>query len=190
MDESMMQAICDATERVVADIEPRHHDLATPCVEWTVRDLANHLLATLELGRALLADEMPTVEASPGALPARDLVGDDLLGAYRQGAKALVAATTVDAVGRSHATPLGDMPGAGLAGFAGLDVLVHGWDLATAIGRDATLERSLAEPMLAFARQTISDEMGTRAPRIGPEVPVPDAADATARLVGYLGRSL
>ena len=65
MDENTMRAICDATEQVVARIEPAHQQLATPCSEWSVHDLANHLLATLELGRALLSDEIPTVQAGP-----------------------------------------------------------------------------------------------------------------------------
>jgi len=189
MDENTMQAICSATERVVADVEPAHHHLPTPCSEWTVHDLANHLLATLELGRALLSDQMPDVQAGPGQVPAADLVGDDLLGAYRARSKALVAATTPEAVGRMHTTPLGQMPGAGLAGFAALDVLVHGWDLAKAVGVDAEIDASLAESMLAFARQAIGDEIGTRAPRIGPEVTVAAGADPTARLVAYLGRT-
>jgi uncharacterized protein (TIGR03086 family) len=188
MDENVMQAVCDTTERVVADVKPEHHQLPTPCTEWTVRDLANHLLATLELGRALLSDEMPAVQAGPGELPPVDLVDDDLVGAYRASSKALIAATTRDAVDRVHATPLGNMPGAGLAGFAALDVLVHGWDLGRAIGSMATIDPELAESMLAFARATISDAMGTRAPRIGPEVPVAADADPTARLVAYLGR--
>jgi uncharacterized protein (TIGR03086 family) len=189
MDDNLIRAICDATERVVADIEPAHHELPTPCSEWSVRDLANHLLATLELGRALLSDEMPGVQAGPGQLPTADLLGDDLVGAYRTGAKALVAATTPAAVGRVHTTPLGEMPGTGLAGFAALDVLVHGWDLARAIGREATIDPTLAEPMLEFARQAIGDEMGTRSPRIGPEVTVAADADLTSRLVAYLGRT-
>ena len=98
MDENLMQAICDATEGVVVRIGPDHHQLPTPCSEWTVGDLANRLLGTLELGRALLSDEMPTVQAGPGQVPAADLIGDDLLGSYRAGAKALVAATTDAAV--------------------------------------------------------------------------------------------
>jgi uncharacterized protein (TIGR03086 family) len=189
MNENMMQAICDATERVVADVEPAHHQLSTPCSEWCVRDLANHLLATLELGRALLSDEMSTVQAGPGQVPAKDLIGDDLIGAYRSGAKALIAATTAESIGGMHTTPLGEMPGAGLAGFVALDVLVHGWDLARAIGREATITPTLAEPMLEFARQAISDDMGTRAPLIGPEVAVPVDSDPTSRLVAYLGRT-
>jgi uncharacterized protein (TIGR03086 family) len=189
MDENLMRAICHATERVVGDVQPGHQQLPTPCSEWSVHDLANHVIATLELGRALLSDEMPAVQAGPGRLPDVDLVGDDLIGVYRSGSEALVAATTPEAVERVHHTPLGEMPGAGLAGFAALDVLVHGWDLAKAIGIDATIDPSLAEPMLAFARQTISDEMGTRAPRIGAEVIVAPDADPTARLVAFLGRT-
>jgi uncharacterized protein (TIGR03086 family) len=189
MDENMMRAICETTERVVAHVEPAHHNMSTPCSEWTVHDLANHLLATLELGRALLLDEMPAVQVGPGQVPPVDLVGDNLIGAYGTGSKALVSATTADAVGRVHVTPLGEMPGAGLAGFAALDVLVHGWDLATAIGIDATIDPSLAEPMLAFARQAIGDNNDMRAPRIGPEIAVGADADPTARLVAYLGRT-
>ncbi len=184
-----MREICDATGRVVADVEPTHYKLRTPCSEWSVHDLANHLLATLELGRALLSDQMPVVQAGPGQVPTVDLVGDDLLGAFRDGSNALVAATTPEAVSRTHATPFGEMPGAGLAGFAALDVLVHGWDLAKATGRIATIEPTLAEPMLAFARQAIGDEMDSRSPRIGPVVAVAADADLTAQLVAYLGRT-
>ena len=105
-----MKAACDSTDRVVATITPDQHDLPTPCVDWNVRQLANHLLATLHLGRALLSDQMPTVQSGPGQVPAEDLIGEDLVAAYRDGAQALIAATTSDAVNRMHVTPLGEMP--------------------------------------------------------------------------------
>jgi uncharacterized protein (TIGR03086 family) len=87
-----------------------------------------------------------------------------------------------------HRTPLGEMPGPALAGFTALDVFVHGWDLASAIGEPVDFDDRLAEQLLEFSRSAISTEAGTRAPRIGPEVPVPDDATAMARLLGYLGR--
>src|SRR5262249_61103135 len=93
MDELLMKTVCDATERVVAGVMPAQYALPTPCSEWCVKDLANHLLGTLSLGRALLSDTAPTVHAGPGELPADDLVGDDLLGAYQSGAAALLAVT-------------------------------------------------------------------------------------------------
>ena len=183
-----MKAACASTDRVVATITPDQFDLSTPCADWNVKQLDNHLIATLHLGRALLSDEMPTVQSGPGQLPVEDLVGDDLIGAYRDGVEVLVAATTSDAVGRMHVTPLGEMPGVGLAGFTALDVFVHGWDLAKATGQPTTLDGELAELMLGFARQAISDESGTRAPLIGPEIATASSGDTTTRLVAYLGR--
>jgi uncharacterized protein (TIGR03086 family) len=78
------------------------------------------------------------------------------------------------------------MPGTVLGGFTALDIAVHGWDLAVATGQPALIDDNLAEPVLAFARETITAE--TRAPRIGPEIVVPAEASATDRLVAFLGR--
>lgn len=187
MDRTTMQRACASTERFVERVGAAHHTQATPCPDWDVRALLNHVLGTLALGRALLADAPPTVSMGPGELPEVDLVGDDALKAYRAGVEALLDAAAGDALERSHQTPLGDMPGAVLGGFTTLDILVHGWDLATATGQDATLEPDLAEQVLAFAHQAITDE--TRAPRIGPEVGIAADATPTARLVAYLGRT-
>ncbi len=186
MDLTTMRRACESTERVVDRVRPDQYGLATPCTDWDVRALLNHLLGTLALGDALLADTQPTVNVAPGELPDIDLVGDDPAKAYRLGAEALLAAAAGDSLTRSHQTPLGEMPGAVLAGFTTMDILVHGWDLAKATGQDPTLEPSLAEEVLGFARQTIGG--ATRAPRIGPQVAVATDAAATDRLVGHLGR--
>jgi len=186
MDLTTMQQACSSTERFVERVTPDQYGLATPCTEWDVRALLNHLMGTLALGAALLGDSQPTVNMGPGELPDVDLVGDDPAKAYRVGVEGLLAAAGGDALSRPHDTPLGAMPGAVLGGFTTLDILVHGWDLATATGLDATLEPALAEKVLGFAQQTINE--ATRAPRIGPELAVDTGATATARLVGYLGR--
>ncbi len=181
-----MQRACASTERILDGVTPAQYGLATPCERWDVRALMNHVLGTLSLGSALLGDTQPDVNMAPGELPDIDLVGDDPLKAYRIGVEALLGSATGDALTRSHTTPLGEMPGAVLGGFTTLDITAHGWDLAKATGQDATLDASLAEDVLGFARQTISDT--TRAPRIGPEVAVAPGASVTNQLVGYLGR--
>ena len=97
----------------------------------------------------------------------------------------MAAAGAGDALTRVHATPLGDMPGPALAGFTTLDIAVHGWDLARATGQPDDLDGRLAAHVLAFAEQALTP--ATRAPRIGPAVPVPADAPVT-RLAGFLGR--
>jgi uncharacterized protein (TIGR03086 family) len=186
VDPTTLQRACDSTERVVERITPDQYSQPTPCTEWDVRALLNHVIGTLALGEALQRDTMPAVGAAPGGLPDTDLVGDDPLKAYRANAEALLRATSDEALTRTHQTPFGEMPGSMLAGMVTLDVLVHGWDLAKATGQDTTLDDELAAHVLQFAQQTPSDEM--RAPRICPAIPVPGDATTTQRLVAFLGR--
>lgn len=186
MDLTTMQQACASTERIVGGVTAEHYDRATPCADWDTRALLNHVLGTLALGADLLGDVEPTVRMAPGSLPDVDLVGADPLKAYQVGVDGLLAAAGGDALARSHSTPLGAMPGGVLGGFTALDIAVHGWDLAKATGQRAELDDDLADEVLAFARQTITDT--TRAPRIGPEVTAGPGASATDRLVAFLGR--
>lgn len=186
MDLTTMQRACASTERIVDGVTAEHYDLPTPCGDWNTRALLNHLLGTLALGAGLLGDVEPTVRMAPGSLPDADLVGDDPPKAYRVGVDGLLAAAGGDALTRSHSTPLGAMPGSVLGGFTTLDIAVHGWDLAKATGQQAELDDELADEVLAFAMQTITDT--TREPRIGPEVAAGPGASATDRLVAFLGR--
>jgi uncharacterized protein (TIGR03086 family) len=187
MDANTLKRACAATEPIVERLSRMDYAKATPCQEWNVRDVANHLLGTLELGRALLSDTPPEAPVGPGELPGVDLAGDDPAKAYRVGVESLLAAAAGDAFSRVHQTPLGDMPGAVLGGFTTLDIFVHGWDLARATGQSTGMDDALAEEILGFAHQAVTDE--TRAPRIGPQVAAPEGASATERLMAYMGRT-
>jgi uncharacterized protein (TIGR03086 family) len=163
-------------------------DAPTPCTEWDVRMLLNHVIGTLWLAEALFGDRPPRHPMAPGGLPGADLAGDDPAAAYAEAsAAALAAASAGDALTRVHVTPLGEMPGPGLAGFTTLDILVHGWDLARATGQPADLDGRLAAQMLGFAEQALATPE-SRAGRIGPAVPVAADAPVTQRLVAFLGR--
>jgi uncharacterized protein (TIGR03086 family) len=188
MTPDLITAVCASTERVIEGLGPDQYELSTPCTEWNVRQLLNHVLGALGLGAALMTDSMPTVQVGPGQVPGEDLVGDDPLAAYRSAVAAFGAVATPDAIGRMHATPMGEMPGAALAGFATLDVLVHGWDLAKATGQDTRLDAGLAEQMLGFASQAMPDG-SPRGPLMAASVAVGSDADATDRLVAFTGRT-
>jgi len=176
-----------STAGIVETVRPDQAGAPTPCTEWDVRDLLNHIIGTLWLSEALLSDHAPRHPMAPGGLPGTDLAGPDPAGAYAEAsAAALTAASAGDSLTRVHPTPLGDMPGPALAGFTTLDLLVHGWDVAKATGQPAAQDGALAGHVLAFAEQAITP--GFRAPRIGPAVPVAADAPVTDRLVGFLGR--
>lgn len=187
MDLTTLERACAATEPVVAKVTPAHYGLATPCTEWDVHDLLNHLVGTVALGRTLLRDLPPTVAIGPGALPATDVVGDDPAAAYRREAEALLREVDAGDITRTHATPLGDMPGTALAGFIALDVVVHGWDLGRAIDAPPAVDDDLAAGILDFARAAFV--AAPRPPVLGVEVPAPPGASALDRLVAFAGRT-
>jgi uncharacterized protein (TIGR03086 family) len=176
-----------STAEVVKGVRPGQAEAPTPCTEWDVRDLLSHVIGTLWLAEALFTGQAPRYPMAPGGLPPADLGRDDPVAAYAEAsAAALAAAGAGDALTRVHTTPLGDMPGPILAGFTTLDIAVHGWDLARATGQPDDLDGRLAAHVLAFAEQALTP--ATRAPRIGPAVPVPADAPVTRRLAGFLGR--
>ena len=177
-----------STAEIVKATPASSLDATTPCAEWDVRTLLNHVIGTLWLAESLFADHAPRYPMAPGGLPAADLVGGDPAAAYAEAAAAaLAAAASGDTLTRVHVTPLGEMPGPALAGFTTLDILVHGWDLATATGQPADLDGRLAAHALEFAGQTLATAEG-RAGRIGPAVPVAADAPVTQRLAAFLGR--
>ena len=177
-----------STAEIVREAPADRMEAPTPCTEWDVRALLNHIIGTLWLAEGLFSDRPPRYPMAPGGLPAGDLAGTDPSAAYDEAsAAALAAVRTGDALTRAHATPFGEMPGPGLAGFTTLDLLVHGWDLAKATGQPTDLDGRLAAHVLGFA----SHALGTtesRAGRMGPALSVAADAPVTSRLVAFLGR--
>jgi uncharacterized protein (TIGR03086 family) len=177
-----------STAEIVKAAPAGQLDAPTPCAEWDVHTLLNHVIGTLWLAEGLFGDQAPRYPMAPGGLPSADLAGDEPAAAYAEAAAAALAvAAAGDALTRTHATPLGDMPGPGLAGFTTLDILVHGWDLATATGQPVDLDGRLAAHVLGFAERALGSPEA-RAGRIGPVVPVAADAPMTQRLVAFLGR--
>ena len=177
-----------STAEIVKAVPAGQLDAPTPCTEWDVRALLNHVIGTLWLAEGLFGDQAPRYPMAPGGLPPADLAGEDPAAAYAEAAAAaLAAASAGDALTRVHVTPLGEMPGPGLAGFTTLDMVVHGWDLATATGQPADLDGRLAAHVLGFAGHALATPE-SRAGRIGPAVPVAADAPVTERLAAFLGR--
>jgi uncharacterized protein (TIGR03086 family) len=187
MNATSLQRSCDATELIVAAVRADQFGLPTPCSEWDVRALINHLLGTFALGPALLGGPALDMELRPGGLPPIDLAGDDPLKAYRTHAEHLLDAVRTDDLDRVRPTPLGEAPGSRVLGFVTLDAFVHGWDLAKATGQRPEFAPDLTAEMLEFAHENVGE--GVRGTIIGPEVTVAADAPAIDRLVAYLGRT-
>src|SRR4051812_28657066 len=164
----------EATGRTVAAIRPDQLSAPTPDGEWDVRALLNHVVAgnlwAAELGSG------KTIEAVGDRLDG-DVLGDDHASAYDASAK--LAADVFAAPGALDApcaVSYGPVPGSVYAGHRFLDVLVHGWDLATATGQDATLDPDLVRACLDVVEPQLSMLQASGA--FGPSIETTAGADA------------
>jgi uncharacterized protein (TIGR03086 family) len=133
----------EATGKVVAGIDPGRWGAPTPCAEWTVRELLNHVVGGNWWAAALAGGA--TID-QVGARLDGDVLGADPTRAYACSAEAAGAAFDAPgALDAPCAVSYGPVPGAVYAGHRFLDVLVHGWDLAVATGQGSDIDPALAE---------------------------------------------
>jgi uncharacterized protein (TIGR03086 family) len=160
-------------------------DAATPCDQWNVSRLLDHLLQ----GQALfLAGTTGAIVGPPSGDPPH-LVGDDPAGQYEAARQATIKSYSQPGVlDGTVNTPVGTMPAAQFLGIAVCDQLIHGWDLALATHQDATMPADLATVAWQMLGGRISET--NRGPGKNFKAAVPVAEDATVqdRLLGYTGR--
>ncbi len=170
----------DAVGTLISAIRPEQWGEPTPCSEWPVRRVVGHLVGMNLVFTAMLADQPPPRRGD-------DLPDDQLDGAYRSSAAALLAAFGQEGVlDRTFHGPLGAATGAERLQIRLYDLLAHGWDVAQATGQPAQLPEDAAEQALAFAQGQLPDE--SRPGRFAPAVLVDPGASALDRLVAFLGR--
>lgn len=158
----------------------------TPCAEYDVRALLNHLLywgPWLEAsGSKAPPPAVSTGEAEAG------LVGDGWLGAVEK-----QTARLVEVFGAPEAwqgmTALGtaELPASIVGGMVLGEFVFHGWDLARATGRSIDVAPEAAEAVHASA-----EAMGDRARAMkvyGEAVAVADRATPFERALGVSGRN-
>jgi uncharacterized protein (TIGR03086 family) len=120
---------------VVDALGPPDLSRQTPCAGWDVRQVIAHVVGTTMKFTAFALGE-----TERPSRPTGDVLGDSLDDEFRQSyweaAAASNAAWAKPAPDRPMCRlPFGDFPGEYAARINLFDVLVHGWDLANAVGR-------------------------------------------------------
>src|SRR3954468_11325727 len=181
------RAALDATRPVVSGITADQWSLVTPCEDWDVRALLNHVVAGNWWASRLAAGE--TIEAV-GREYDGDVVGADAIDAYNRSAQAAaVAFEAPGALDAPCAVSYGPVPGSVYAGHRFLDVFIHGWDLAAATGQSTDLDPPLVDACWEVARPQLALLQGSGA--FGTDF-VPAALideETQASLLAALGRT-
>jgi uncharacterized protein (TIGR03086 family) len=148
----------------------------TPCTQFNVAQLTEHLLNSITAIGGMVGAEIPATDESDSAERRVVSAARPALDAWHRR-------------GLEGSVPFGkgEMPAKGACGILSLEFLVHAWDYARAVGHDVDAPEPLAEYVLGLARATIQPELRSRA---GFDDPVALAEDAGAlnRLVAFTGR--
>jgi uncharacterized protein (TIGR03083 family) len=166
----VLSVALDQAGGVLARVQPDDLDLPTPCTDWSVGQLVDHLVRDVSNFAATMRGEHADWSTAPGSPPA------DYLATFRAGADALTGAWQ-EAGDDVQGDPDGQTP----------EFAVHTWDLATAIGIPTdTLDAEVAERALGFMEANLTAENRGSFFASAREA-VPDA-DPYARLAAFAGR--
>ena len=148
-------------------------DAPTPCEEWDVRTLLNHMLETQQYFVKRARGE----DASPPSPNVPQLMSDDPVADFERARDDTLATFGQRGVIEKTGPSLG---------IAFTETLLHGWDVAQATEQDATMPDGLAQAAYDMIHGRFTDEQ--RKGVFGPELPVPSTASPQERLLAYTGR--
>ncbi len=180
----MMAAAGAVAVRVARGVRPDQLDAPTPCPNWDVRTLVNHLVLWSAFRSEAAARKQPTDETYTEDTD------------FTQGDWAETFAAQLDRATAAWAEPGatdgetglagGSMPATVIAAMMLGELVVHGWDLATATGQELAVD-----PEVLAAVREFGDTMGPMARQMGAfgaEVSVPDTAPPLDQVLGLVGR--
>jgi len=171
-------AVAVAAE-VMARVSADQLNLPTPCEEWNVAEVADHIVGGVANLAARLRGEEPTEEA----------FGPEFLADLAAAAAATRAACAMSgAIDRRVDTPFGEQPATVLINLRIAELLVHSWDLATATGQPTDFAPELSEQCLTQWRTILGESARPEPSPIGQPLQAPPHATSADRLAAFFGR--
>ena len=175
-----LSAVQANARRLVAGVGPDQWDAATPCTDWNVRQLVNHMGFTNRiLGGAALG-------LAPTFGPDDDHVGTDPVAGFAERSEVNVTAWHSDgALDGSVEVPF-EMPKVGALSANVLDIGIHCWDLASATGQDHGLTADQIAMIDGCDRALINEQVRAGG-GFGDEL-TPASDDMLASMLAFVGR--
>lgn len=159
------------TEDIVGGVGPEHAHEQTPCKEYDVTRLLDHLVGFA----TNFADKANGV--TPPADPSTTTAGPDPRAGYHEAAARLLDGYREGV--QDDATPLG---------IVLMETMTHGWDLASATGQRAPYPEDAVEAAIAAGRGMLAPHFRGEGKPFGEEVHVDPSSPALDRLVAFMGR--
>ncbi len=182
---SAVAPTCAAVSAALADPPAADLGTATPCADFDLRALVDHFVGTsTAMARLGLGEPLDADDPWGGATRAAD---GDWSARLRRNLDDVARGWSRPEAWEGDASVGGSsMPRATLGAMALIEVAVHGWDVARALGRTVELEPTVAAAVEEAVAGTAG--LGRQLGAYGPEAPAPSGADALGRALAVAGR--
>jgi uncharacterized protein (TIGR03086 family) len=182
-----LQLACESTLGILANVSADQLELATPCEEWRVGDLIDHIVGAADFFAGVAAQG-----ASPDEREWPSYADGGFVASFGESAQQIL--TAFKAPGAMDATmilPTGPTPGSRCIEVVVGEMFIHGCDLARATGQPISQPagESVADWLLASRWPALCAEVRSADSSVfAPALDVPDDAPAVDRLRAFLGR--
>ncbi|WP_435206457.1 TIGR03086 family metal-binding protein [Micromonospora sp. bgisy143] len=181
--EAYRRSLAEFVDRV-DQIGPGQWSAETPCPGWDVRTLVNHVVGEDRWSVPLLAGR--TID-EVGDRFEGDQLGDDPVTTTREAAaQAEIAVTHPGTIDRTVHLSAGATPAAEYVSQLLAEHLIHGWDLAVAIGADPRFDPDAVHVCAQWFAGRVDDYRRDKLVR--DEARVPADADEQDHLLAAFGR--
>lgn len=170
---------------VITRLGPDDWALASPCEGWSTLDVLGHLGSSIDFGISILQGQQPTwpdaskpgelVEGEPAAYWSR----------IAERARAALVGADLDMV---MDTPMGPRSVADRLAFPAIDLYVHGWDIARAVGLDVVIPDDIIEFAHGYIDPLPQDKVRGGEGAFGPAAELPSDATPTEAFIAWTGR--
>src|SRR5258708_31841900 len=154
---ALMKQVVASTDKVVKGTGAAQLGIQSPCTEWTVRDVINHITGGATMFAECISDgSVP--DDRMAQLFGGDNLGNDYKGAFTRATEKVMA--TFDEPGMAEKMvklPFGEMPAGIALNIAIFDVTTHAADIAQATGQTIA-DNELLETALAVGRELVGPE--------------------------------
>ncbi|WP_427131206.1 TIGR03086 family metal-binding protein [Pseudarthrobacter sp. S9] len=170
------EAALAVAQRVLRGLRDSDMESRTPCEDFTVSGLLEHLFGSI----ASIAKPLGVAVADQPAASPEVRIAD----------AAQVTLEAFRARGTEGSLDMGfaELPATLVANILNLELLVHAWDLAASTGQELAVSPVLSEYVLGLARNTISPSM--RGTSFAAETLVDESTASLERLIAFTGREV
>lgn len=181
LDVEVLESVLAKDVELLAAVRSEQLAAPTPCPEYDVQALVNHMLEWLPVFAAAATGRAG--DGDPAAF-----AGTDPVAAFRTAAAELVGGWRSGGVDRGVRLTGAELPGQMVLAMTLMEYVTHGCDLASATGQVVPFSDDELMVTLERASVTLPDQYRGDGKPFGPVVDIPQDAPVLNRLLGFMGR--